>query len=163
MKHVTASRLTGKVMATCFLDCATVNLRVRGEEHLENVCTPHKPQARAHSPQQQAAGTPSAVTSQVDACSTAFLSPICVEMRVIQSKVCLISPAKTEVIGYRGPCRKIRKYCTYPHSLLSHAYCLWPQVESIFSQNVRLRKRLYICILCIYIVYIHIYILYIYI
>ena len=64
MNHDPASRLTGKVMATCFLDCATVNLRVRGEEHLENVCTPHKPQARAVSPQPQP-GTPSGVTSQV--------------------------------------------------------------------------------------------------
>ena len=38
-------------MATCFLDCAAVNLRVRGDEHLENVRTPHKPQARALTPQ----------------------------------------------------------------------------------------------------------------
>ena len=38
-------------MATCFLDCASANLRVRGDEHLENVRTPHKPHARAPSPQ----------------------------------------------------------------------------------------------------------------
>ena len=51
-------------MATCFLDCATVNLRVRGDEQLENVRTPHKPQARAPSPQPPP-NTPSAVASQV--------------------------------------------------------------------------------------------------
>ena len=57
----TCFRLTGKVMATCFLDCAAVNLRVRGDEHLENVRTPHKPQAREAPSPMQPPNTPSVV------------------------------------------------------------------------------------------------------
>ncbi len=39
------------MLAVCFLDCSTVNLTVRGNEHLENVRSAYKPQQRGASPQ----------------------------------------------------------------------------------------------------------------